>query len=44
MIHKVGNVDIFVLPKFENKMDRETIHFNCNSKHFDNGEFALKLV
>ena len=31
-MHKVGNVGIFVLLKFENKLDREINHFNFNSK------------
>ena len=28
VIHKVGNVDIFILLKFGNKMDTEISHFN----------------
>ena len=35
VIHKVGNVDIFVLLKFENKLDRGINHFNLNSKDCD---------
>ena len=27
----VGNVSIFVMLKFENKLDGEISHFNCNS-------------
>ena len=44
MIHKVGNADIFVLLKFENKMDREINHFNYHSKHYDKYRSALKLI
>ena len=43
VIHKIGNVDMFVLLKFENKMDREIIDFNFNSKHCDK-YFALKMI
>ena len=35
VIHKVGNVGIFVLLKFENKLDTVFGHFNFNSKHHD---------
>ena len=32
---KIGNVDIFVLLKFENILDREINPLNFNSKHYD---------
>ena len=35
VIHKVGNVDIFVLVKFENKIDKKISHWNCDSKYYD---------
>ena len=41
VIHKVGNVEIFVLLKFEN---RELSHFNLNSKHYGKCKFTLKLI
>ena len=44
VIHKVGNFDIFVLFKFENKLDREINPFNFNSKHYDKCKFSLKLI
>ena len=44
VIHKVGNVGIFVLLKFENKLNREISHFNFISKHYDKCKFALKLI
>ena len=34
VIHKAGNVDNFVLPKFANKYAREINHFNYLSKHY----------
>ena len=40
---QVGNVDIFVLLIFENKI-REISHFNYNSKHFDQCKIALKQI
>ena len=42
--HKVGNVDIFVLLKFENKIAREICHSDYNSKHYDKCKFDLKLI
>ena len=42
--HKVGNVGMFVLLKFQNKLDRELSHFNLNSKHHDKCKFTLKLI
>ena len=30
VIHKVGNVGIVVMLKFENKINREISHFDCN--------------
>ena len=44
VIHKVGNVDIFVLLKFGNKMDTEISHFNYNSKYYDKCKSASKLI
>ena len=44
VIHKVGNIGIFVLLKFENKMEREIIHLNYNSEHHDKCKFVLKLI
>ena len=44
MIHKVGNVDIFLLLKFENKIAREICHSDYNSKHYDKCKFDLKLI
>ena len=41
---QIGNVDIFVKLKFENKSHGETTQFNCNSTHHDNYKFALKLI
>ena len=39
---KVGYVGIFVMYKFENKLDREINHFNFNSKNYDKCKFAIK--
>ena len=44
VIHKVGNVGIFVLFKFENTLIREIKYFNFNSKHHDKCEFSLKFI
>ena len=44
VIHKVGNFGIFVLFKFENKLDIEINPFNFNSKHYDKCKFSLKLI
>ena len=35
VMHRVGNVGIFVLLKFENEQDTVFGHFNFNSKHHD---------
>ena len=43
VIHKVGNVDTFVLLKFETKWDWEINHFNFNSEYKDKCKFDLKL-
>ena len=43
-MHRVNNVGVFVLLKFQNKMDREIGDLNCNSKHYDKCESALKLI
>ena len=40
VIHKVGNVGIFVLPKFENKQNTVYNHFNFDSKHLGQQEFS----
>ena len=42
VIHKVGNVAIFVLLKFQNKLGGEIRLFNLNSTHNDKGKLALK--
>ena len=44
VIHKVGNVGIFVLLKFGNKIDTMINHFNFNSKHHDTYNFSLEVV
>ena len=44
VIHKVDDVGIFVLLKFENKMDREITQFNYKSKHHYKCKFVLKLA
>ena len=31
ILHKVGNIDISILHKFENKLDREVSHFNYST-------------
>ena len=43
LIHKVGNVDTFVLLKFETKWDWEINQFNFNSEYQDKCKFDLKL-
>ena len=43
-IHKVSNVGIFLLVKFENKMDREISHLNYNSKHMTNVNLLLNWL
>ena len=43
-MHKIGNVGIFTLLKFENKFDSETNQFNLSSKCGDKCKFVLKLV
>ena len=42
LIHKFGNVGIFVLLKFENMLDREINPLNFNSKHYDKCKYSLK--
>ena len=44
VIHKVGNVGIFVLLKFENKLDAVISDFIFNSMHPDKLKFALKFI
>ena len=34
-LNKIGEVDIFVLVKFENKLDKVINHFSFNSKHHE---------
>ena len=41
-IHKVDNVDIFVLLKSEKKLQVVISHINCISKHPDKCKFAEK--
>ena len=36
VVYKVGNVDIFVLLKFENKLDVVISHITSISKHHEN--------
>ena len=45
VIHKVGNADMFVLLKFENKLDTlyQSLKF-FNSKHHDKCKFASTLI
>ena len=43
-LHKVSNVGIFVLLKFENKLDIVISHINFISKHHDKCKCALKFV
>ena len=42
--HKVGNVGIAVLLRFENKEDREISYLDVNSKHHVKCHLALKLI
>ena len=44
VIHKVGNVGIFVFLKFENKLDREINSLNFNTKHKHQCKIVLKLI
>ena len=44
VIHKVDNVGIFVLLKFENKLNVVIVHTNFISKHHDKYKFALKFI
>ena len=39
--HKVGNVGIFVLLKFRNKLDAVIHHFNFHPKHHDKCKVVL---
>ena len=43
-IHRVGNIGIFVLLKFEDMLDRKVNHFNFNSKYQSKCKLALKLI
>ena len=42
VIQKVGYVGIFVMYKFENKLNREINYFNFNLKNYDKFKFAIK--
>ena len=44
IIHKVGNIGIFVLLKFDRNIAREISHFNYNLEHFDNCKCSLKMI
>ena len=44
IIHKVGNVGIFALLIFENKLDVVISHINFNSEYHDKYEFALEMI
>ena len=39
----IGSAGIFVLLKFENRLNRESIASSLNSKHHDKCKFALKI-
>ena len=41
--HKVANVAIFVLLKFENKLDTVVSHISFNSKHLDKIYICIKI-
>ena len=43
-MHRVNNVGVFVLLKFQNKMDREISDLNYISKNYDKCKSALKLI
>ena len=43
-LHKVGNIGIFVLSKFENKLDVLISNINFISKHNDKFKFTLKFI
>ena len=43
-IHRVGNIGIFVLLKFEVMLDRKVNHFNFNLKYQSKCKLALKLI
>ena len=43
-IHKVSNIGIFVLLKFENKLDVVNSHINFISKNHNKCKFALKFI
>ena len=41
---EVGNVGIFILLNFENKLEIVVSHIAFNSKHHDKSIFALKMI
>ena len=42
--HKIDNIGIFVLLKYENKLDNIAHHWNYHSKNYDKCKFLLKLI
>ena len=44
VIHKFGNVDIFVLLKFENNLDTVVGYINFYSKQHDEYKSTLKFI
>ena len=44
MLHNVGNIGIFVLLKFEHKLDTVVSHININSKQHDKYKLAYKSL
>ena len=44
IIREVGNVDIFVLLKFENKLETVVGHINFYSLQYDKCKSALKFI
>ena len=42
--HKVGNVSLFVLLNFENKIEREISNFRYNLKDYDRYKVPLKRI
>ena len=44
VIHKFGDIDIFVLLKIENKLDVAISQMNFISKQYDKCKFVLKFV
>ena len=44
IIHKAGNVGIFVLHEFDHKLDVVISRINLISKHYDKSKFVLKFI